>query len=391
MQKRVLEQHVAVFGESGSGKSVLISSFYGLMREKQTQERTRLDVVADDPGQGDRLLQNYLGMSREGRVPEPNRFSSIPYSFTARLDHRPSSKRPANFDAIRLVWHDYPGEWFHQSASGREEEQRRADTFRSLLGSDVAIILVDGEELARNSGHEEQYLKLLFTNIRNGLLPVVDDLQLGGKPLARFPRIWMLALSKSDVLPEMDVDEFHDLVVLGAAHEVDQLRKLLERVVLGNDALSVGEDFVLLSSAKFEPGAIDVSQRVGVDLMMPIASVLPLQRFVRWAESRNLRGKVAEALLGNASAVAGVVGVLVGFFGSRATKLKGPIGIIATLLSSVVSKEMIDKVVKQAGDRLRDANADALAKGDYLRAALTQFGIDLDAAEERNILLRSRR
>ncbi|WP_235480560.1 helicase HerA domain-containing protein [Agreia sp. Leaf210] len=58
MPKRVLEQHLAVFGESGSGKSVLISSFYGLMRERQTQERTRLDVVADDAGQGDRLFQN---------------------------------------------------------------------------------------------------------------------------------------------------------------------------------------------------------------------------------------------------------------------------------------------------------------------------------------------
>jgi len=34
---RVLEQHIAVFGERGSGKTVLLSSFYGLMREKQTQ------------------------------------------------------------------------------------------------------------------------------------------------------------------------------------------------------------------------------------------------------------------------------------------------------------------------------------------------------------------
>lgn len=390
MPKRVLEQHIAVFGESGSGKSVLISSFYGLMREKGTQERTRLDVVADDAGQGDRLLQNYLGMSREGRVPQTNRFSSIPYSFTARLDHRAGSKTSAGYDAIRLVWHDYPGEWFHQSASGPEEERRRADTFRSLLGSDVAIVLVDGEELLKNAGHEAEYLKLLFTNVRNGLLPVVEELQDTEKPLARFPRIWMFALSKSDVLPDVDADKFRDMVVLGAAHEVDQLRKLLERVVLGSDALSVGEDFVLLSSAKFEQDKIDVSQRVGVDLIMPIASVLPLERFVRWAEARNLRGKVAEALLGHASAVAGVVAVLVGLIG-RAAKLPGPVGAVAALVSSVISKEMIDKAVKLAGDKLREANAEALAKGDYLRAALTQFSIDLETGEEREILLRSRR
>src|SRR5687767_14227836 len=125
MPKRVLQQHIAVFGESGSGKTVLISSFYGLMREKRTQERTRLDVVADDPGQGDRLFQNYLGMSRDGRVPPGNRFSSIPYSFTARLEHGPKSEKATNYDGIQLVWHDYPGEWFQQSASGPVEERRR--------------------------------------------------------------------------------------------------------------------------------------------------------------------------------------------------------------------------------------------------------------------------
>lgn len=387
---KILEQHIAVFGESGSGKSVLISSFYGLMGEKQTQERTRLDVVADDTGQGQRLLANYLGMSRDGQVPQANRFKSIRYSFTAHLKHSAGSKKSGDYDGIRLVWHDYPGEWFHESPSGPEEEQRRAETFRSLLESNVAIILVDGEELVRNAGHEEEYLRLLFTNVRHGLLPIVNDLLDSGKPLVRFPRIWMFALSKSDVLPDLEVADFSNMVILRAAHEVDQLRKLLERVVLGNEALSVGEDFVLLSSAKFVPGAIEVSRRVGVDLIMPIASVFPLKRFLRWAEARNRRGKVAEALIGYTSAMAGVVAVLVGLIG-RAAKLPGPVGAIAALISSVISKEMIDNAMKLAGDKLREANADALAKGDYLRAALTQFGIDLEDGEERDILLRSRR
>jgi hypothetical protein len=126
--------------------------------------------------------------------------------------------------------------------------------------------------------------KVGSANIRNGLLPMV------GK-----------------------IEEFQELVVLNAAYEVDELRKLLKRVVLDSDALSVGEDFVLLSSAKFTPEKIEVAQRVGLDLIMPIACMLPLKRFVRWAEERNLRGRVAEALLGHASAVAGVVGVPVGW------------------------------------------------------------------------------
>jgi ABC-type dipeptide/oligopeptide/nickel transport system ATPase component len=32
---RKKEQHIAVFGESGSGKTVLVSSFYGAAREQQ--------------------------------------------------------------------------------------------------------------------------------------------------------------------------------------------------------------------------------------------------------------------------------------------------------------------------------------------------------------------
>lgn len=389
MPKKILQQHIAVFGESGSGKTVLLSSFYGLMREERTQERISLDVVADDAGQGDRLMQNYLGMSRDGHVPQPNRFSATPYSFTAHLKHRPN-KAANEYDGIQLVWHDYPGEWFHESPSGPEEAERRAETFRSLLASDVAIILIDGERMAKSAGKEAQYLKLLFTNVRNGLLPVVDELLDSGKPLVRFPRIWMFALSKADVLPELDASELQKLVQLHAAHEVNQLREMLRRVVLDKSAMSVGEDFVRLSSAKFAPGVIEVEQRIGIELILPIASVFPLGRFLRWAEARKMRGKLVKEIFNYASGAAGLVAVIVGFIG-RAAKIPGPIGVVVALISSVISKEMIEKAVQLAGKKLEEAHADALKKGDYLRAALLQFAQDLEKGEKRKDLLRSPR
>lgn len=390
MPKKILEQHIALFGESGSGKTVLLSSFYGLMREKVTQERLRLDVVADDAGQGDRLLQNYLRMSREGRVPPTNRFSSTPYAFTARLDPRADATRSGGYDGIRLVWHDYPGEWFHETPSGPEESARRAETFRSLLESDVAIVLVDGERLASSAGHEIEYLKLLFTNVRNGLLPIVETLGDSDNQLARFPRIWMVGLSKSDLLPGLTAEAFRDLVVVSAAHEVDQLRSLLKRAVVGEDSFALGEDFVLLSSARFTPEAIDVKKRVGVDLMMPIASVLPLSRFLRWAEARNMRGKVAEMLLGRGAAAAGVLVVLLGLVGRGAQRL-GPIGKLIAFAAAVVTKDHLEAALKLADEKLREANKEALANGDYLRAALTQFSIDLEDGEKHQVLLRSAR
>src|SRR4051794_15221202 len=71
---RALEQHIAVFGESGSGKTVLLSSFYGATQEPQYLKNSRFYVVADNVGQGNRLHKNYLGMRDSAQVPAVNRF-----------------------------------------------------------------------------------------------------------------------------------------------------------------------------------------------------------------------------------------------------------------------------------------------------------------------------
>ena len=81
-------------------------------------------------------------------------------------DDAKAKKRP--FDILRLAWHDYPGEWFEESPSSEEEANRRVDTFRSLLRSDVALLLVDGQKLLDYKGEEERYLKSLLTNFRQG-------------------------------------------------------------------------------------------------------------------------------------------------------------------------------------------------------------------------------
>lgn len=207
-------------------------------------------------------------------------------------------------DYLRLVWHDYPGEWFEQDVSGPEEAQRRVDTFRSLLGSDVALLLVDGQLLLDNSGEEERYLKSLLTNFRNGLLSLKDDLLPDGKPLVKFPRIWIMALSKSDLLPNLNVSEFRDLLIEKVSGDIEELRKVLAELVEVSDALSVGEDFVLLSSAKFDADKIEVTERVGLELILPLAAMLLLERHLQWAKAMRNREKVAEHLLGGAGALA---------------------------------------------------------------------------------------
>src|SRR5262249_51692254 len=139
---RVLEQHIAVFGESGSGKTVMVSSFYGATQEPQFLKSSLFDVTADDPDQGNRLHENYLGMKKSARAPVQTKFVNTAYAFSVKLQDRGARANGAkSFDALRLVWHDYPGEWFTNDVSGPEEAQRRIATFKSLLGSDVALLL----------------------------------------------------------------------------------------------------------------------------------------------------------------------------------------------------------------------------------------------------------
>ncbi|WP_156759164.1 ATP/GTP-binding protein [Microbacterium karelineae] len=389
--RRAVEQHIAVFGESGSGKTVLASSFFGATQEPEFLRASLFDVIADDTGQGSRLHRNYLGMKDSARLPDATRFDSTSYAFTIRPKDPPNARRAKNrpFDAVRLVWHDYPGEWFEQGVSGQVEQRRRVDTFRALLGSDVALFLVDGQRLLDNAGEEERYLKSLFGNFRNGLLSLRDDLLDAGKPLVRFPRIWVMALSKADLLPDLDAFAFRDLLIGKAGEDIDELRKVIEGFVEARDALSVGEDFVLLSSARFEPDRIQVRERVGVDLVLPLAATLPLERHVRWAGAKRIPGKVAEQLLDSGAGALGVTATAVALLGK--VPLPGPLRIAQGILGAVFAGPALEQAADLAGAKLREANATARAKHDYLAAMLTGFRLDLERGEQERVLLRSRR
>lgn len=379
---RALEQHIAVFGESGSGKTVMLSSFYGSAQEPQFLKSSPFRLVADDTSQGNRLHKNYLGMRDEARRPEGDRFSSTSYTFSVKLKKGNAEPSKAKqFDSLRLIWHDYPGEWFEQAVSGPREGQRKVDTFRSLLSSDVALLLVDGQRLLDNAGQEDRYLKSLLGNIRNGLLSLKDDLLEDGKPLVRFPRIWIVALSKADLMPELDVFKFRDLVIHKASDDLDELRDVLAELVESSDALAVGEDFVVLSSAKFGADRIDVTERVGLDLILPLAAMLPFERHIRWVEEKQVGAKVVEELLGGAAALAAAM------IGKKT--FGGKVGLIVGLIGGEAGNAAMRAAVKMAGDKLSEKHDEALQKHDYMAAALTGFRLDLDKAEGEGILLRS--
>jgi hypothetical protein len=391
---RIREQHIAVFGESGSGKTVLLSSFFGPSQEGSYSNEL-WDLVADDTGQGNRLYQNYLGMRDHARTPSLTRFAASTYYFSVKLRGGVDAavrKRP--FDALRLAWHDYPGEWFTESPSSEEEAQRRVDTFRSLLRSDVAFLLVDGQRLLDHKGEEERYLKSLLTNFRQGILRLKEDLLADEDRLVEFPRIWIMALSKADLFPDRDIYWFRDLVIEKAAQHIDDLRSTLKELVDTPEALSVGEDFLLLSSAKFElssasaePVDIDVSQRVGLGLILPVASLLPLERRVQWSERMEIPRKVLDTVADGAETLAAA---LLGGKFTRVAKFVAKIPKVGPVASKAAIPALI-AAAKMAGPQVRQINAEARQDHDYLTATLTQFKLDLEQGVADGLFIRSRR
>jgi hypothetical protein len=246
------------------------------------------------------------------------------------------------------------------------------------------MVLVDGQKLADHVGEEERYLKSLLTNISTQLLKLRDDVLVDSQPLARFPRIWLVALSKSDLLPEMDVSRFRDLLVEKVGRELNKLQEVVGTFVEAPEALSVGEDFVLLSSAQFEPERIEVTKRVGLDLILPIAAMLPLSRFLPWTQAMTKGTGAAKYLV---SVVTPLIEILdeskLADFMSR---LPRPIANAAALLSPILSKSTFDL----AGSKVEELHNQALEKHDFLTETLTGFQMELDRADDEKVLLRGR-
>ena len=388
---RTREQRIAVFGESGSGKTVLASAFYG-PRQERSSSNDLWDLVADDPGQGNRLYQNYLGMKDRATVPMLTKFAGTTYSFSVKLKPGGTAKEKRRpFDILRLAWHDYPGEWFEQEPSSEEEANRRVDTFRSLLRSDVAVLLVDGQKLLDYKDEEERYLISLFTHFDQGLLRLREDLLAGEDRLVEFPRIWIIALSKADLFPDWDVHSFRDLVIRKASEHIDHLRATLRDFVVTPEALSLGEDFMRLSSAKFElssagrePVAIDVTKRFGVDLILPVASLLPLERLVQWGEKMEIPRQVLDTVADNADTLAAVLIAAKPVVYKLVAKLPKVGLLVRAAYPTLIA------AVKMSVPQIRKINEQARENHDYLTATLTQFRLDLDQGEKDHLLIKAK-
>ncbi len=284
-----LRLQVAVFGESGSGKTMLLTTFYGHQQAARFKDSNGYWLTAKDAGQGAELLGTYYRLEND-LVPPGTRFRYTTYDFDFRAR---DMAKPFGF----VRWYDYPGGWWTESRDG-EEQRRKADLVKSLVGSDIALFLVDGQKF-RQSG--ENYLRRLFAQFRDELSRQREILlPLERRKLRRYPSIWVICLSKADLFDGYSAEDFRKQVLQCAADEIGFLRDELRSMVRRPDLVSIGEEFLLLSSAEFDPGSQhvkDPTKTIGIDLIAPISLSAPAHHARRRAEVRRERAGVLRRLV----------------------------------------------------------------------------------------------
>ena len=129
-----------------------------------------------------------------------------------------------------------------------------------------------------------------------------------------------------------------------------------------------------------------MTKRVGVDLILPVASLLPLERRVQWQEKMEIPMKVLDTLADGADTLANV---LIGGKGFGVDKVVAKLPKVGPLASKAAIPALM-AAVKMAESQLRQINAQARESHDYLTATLTQFKLDLDQGETDRLLIRSK-
>lgn len=373
---RTITQKIAVFGQSGSGKTVLISSFYGPLQDPEFLKHSFYEVRSDSTQAGIMLHQNFVKMKKDNTAPVQNRFDDHTFRFSVLPQEGNSEQK------IELEWHDYPGEWFETDPATSDEQAERISTFQSLMTSDLAIILVDGAKLLANKGEEERYLKVLFNSYRQSFETLRNKIIGNGSKQDQFPRVWIIALSKADLWPDFTVHEFRDLIVGKAAGEIVELTRTLTKFVSHEQSFSLGEEFLLLSSAKFEDRHIDVTKRTGVDLILPLAGVHPISKFASWRKFGKIPPSIADKLKFIDAAPLVTKGIRMA--SERITVLKR----LSVSDSAVV---MILTLLDAAVSEVKSAQGDAMKKHDFFGSLMAEFVLSLKEAEKQRKLLRSRR
>jgi hypothetical protein len=346
----VPEIRLALFGPSGSGKTTLLASYFGNQQRNSFEETHGYRLEADDVSQGNQLLARYYRME-EGEFPLGTE-QFFEYRFGFKVLGLPEP-------AFHVVWYDYPGGWWERTPKDDSEKAARRDALAKLLLSHVGILLVDG---MKYKSEGLPYVRHLLDLFRNEVRRISDEFAACGTPLEQewFPKQWIIAISKADLLPADVTAEkvCRDIV----SRATDQLGGVAKAV----NSKSFGRQYLLLSSVRGDSShVIDAHDFIGLQLIAPITLLSVLSELAEKANKDSGSGFL-KTIFGGLSALLDLIDKLDDFLPPKYQPL-------SRLLKALEIKDGIDK----RAEYYRQQQYAAAKKGDALKAAVNALRAEL--------------
>lgn len=364
MAKKIPEIHIAVFGESGCGKTTLLSSYYGKQQSHEFEDIKGYALLAEDTSQGNALLANYYGM-QEGYFPaKTGEFDAYPFTF-----HITGSDQPS----LKIYWYDYPGGWWTSTPSDSEESQRRQKCLQQLLNSDVGILVVDGERF-RQQGIP--YLKKFLNQFKDEVQRQKKILQDNDLDINQYPTEWIIALSKADLYPNgYTAKEFQKEILKSANGMLDDLLRFTRyRIASKGNPSSLGKKFLLLSSAKGENSRVeDYKETLGLELIAPLAFVSKIEQQAKEASD----GKIFDvlgAIFDGLGAVVNTVDALDDFLPKR-----------AQLITSLLNALKVKNALEYGAGNMREKKKKSQGKKQILKDAAEAMVKELSSEKAKRL------
>lgn len=250
---KIPEIRLAVFGASASGKTTLLSSYFGNQQRDSFEKTYKYRLEADDILDGNLLLSRYYKME-EGTFPLGTE-KFMEHSFSLKIAGLCTP-------CMRIRWLDYPGGWWERSPVDDFEKRERHMAFKKLLESHVGILLVDG---IRYHMEGLPYVRHLLDQFKAEIRRTQDHLASENTPQSNFPKQWILAITKADQLPpDMSAEKICKEIISGAVDQVNGVAKAV-------NAKSFGHQYLLLSAVQGDGAkVVDAHQHIGLTLIAPV-------------------------------------------------------------------------------------------------------------------------
>ena len=348
MSKTQEEIRIALFGPSSSGKTSLLASYYGNQQKTGFEERHGYHLTVEDTSAGNRLLSRYYKME-EGDFPlGTDTFEEYCFGFKVHELTDPSFK---------IVWYDYPGGWWENTPKDESEELARRETFRNLLQSHAGILLIDGEQYDKRG---IAYVHYIFDQFKNEIRRIKDCLASEGKPIDAFPKQWVIAISKADILPDnITAEDICNKIVTDTRDQLDGLKKAV-------NSEDFGCQFMLISSAKGEgKKVINSHQYIGLQLIAPVVLLGILAECAQKIGRKQVYGPFA-----------GIFRKLQGLMGSI-DKVDNFLPKKYQLVSHLIKSMHIHEGLDKGEDFFRKKMTKAAQKGEKTDAAVAAMKLEL--------------